>query len=61
MDHAAKLLGDKNKLENLINFFQYIFDNEAFCDCILAEFNSKWKPIIDRGLFPKTIDRSPKR
>lgn len=47
MDHVAKLLGDKNKMENLIIFFQYLLDNEVFCDCTLKEFKVAWKPLID--------------
>lgn len=59
MDHVAKLLGDKNKMENLIMHVQYLIDNEFFCEYILSQFMVKWKPIIDRGLYPKNIDRSP--
>ena len=61
MDHVAKLLGDKNKMENLIIFLQYLFDNEAFCDCTLKEFKAIWKPIIDNEFTSNTIENSQNR
>ena len=61
MDHVGKLLGDKNKMENLIIFLQYLFDNEAFCDCTLKEFKAIWKPIIDNEFTSNTIENSQNR
>ena len=60
-ENAAKLLDDKNKMENLIIFLQYLFDNEAFCDCTLKEFKAIWKPIIDNEFTSNTIENRKNR
>jgi hypothetical protein len=57
MDHVAKLLDDKNKMENLIIFFQYLLDNEDFCDYAIGDFMVRWKPLIDNDVMELTLVR----
>jgi hypothetical protein len=57
MDHVSKLLADKNKMENLITFFQYLLDNEVYCDLVLNDFRIRWKPLIDCDLVERTRSR----
>jgi hypothetical protein len=54
MGHAAKLLGDKNRMENLIMHVQYLLDNELYCDLILSDFMVRWKTIIDSDVMELT-------